>query len=150
MALVRWEPLRDLMNFQERMNRLFDDVYSRRGELSPIQKGDWSPAVDVFETKDAIELRAELPGLTASDVDIALENDVLTLSGERTMSKEVKEENYHRVERSYGCFTRSFALPRRIHKEKIKATFKDGVLHVTLPKAEEAKPKQIKIEVADK
>ncbi|MBN2208426.1 MAG: Hsp20/alpha crystallin family protein [Candidatus Coatesbacteria bacterium] len=150
MALVRWEPLRDLMGFQERMNRLFDDVYSRRGELSPIQKGDWSPAVDVFETKDAVELRAELPGMSASDVDISLENDVLTLSGERTMSKEVKEENYHRVERSYGSFTRSFALPMRIHKEKIKATFKDGVLHVTLPKAEEAKPKQIKIEVADK
>jgi len=150
MALVRWEPLRDLMNFQERMNRLFDDAYSRKGELSPIEKGDWSPAVDVFETNDAIELKAELPGLTASDVDISLENDVLTLSGERTMSKEVKEENYHRVERSYGSFTRSFALPRRIHKEKIKATFKDGVLHITLPKAEEVKPKQIKIEVADK
>ncbi len=150
MALVRWEPLRDLISFQERMNRLFDDAFQRKGELSPMVKGDWSPAVDVFETKEAIELRAELPGLSASDVDISLENDVLTLSGERSMSKEVKDENYHRVERSYGSFTRSFALPRRVHKDKIKATFKDGVLHVTLPKAEEAKPKQIKIEVADK
>jgi len=150
MALVRWEPLRDLISFQERMNRLFDDAFQRKGELSPMVKGDWSPAVDVFETKEAIELRAELPGLSASDVDISLENDVLTLSGERTMSKAVKDEHYHRVERSYGCFTRSFALPRRVHKDKIKATFKDGVLHVTLPKAEEAKPKQIKIEVEGK
>ncbi len=150
MALVRWEPLKDLVSFQERMNRLFDEAFHRKGELSPIQKGDWSPAVDVFETKDAIELRAELAGLSASDVAISLENDVLTLSGERTIAKEVKDENYHRVERSYGCFTRSFALPSRVHKENIKAKFKDGILHITLPKADEAKPKQIKIEVEDK
>lgn len=150
MGIVKWEPLKDLMTFQERMNRLFDDAFHRKGELSPMIKGDWSPAVDVFETKDNIELRAELPGLKASDVDISHENDVLTLSGERTMSKETKEENYHRVERSYGCFSRSFALPSRVQKDKIKAKFTDGVLHVTLPKAEEAKAKQIKIEVEGK
>ena len=147
MALVRWEPLRDLISFQERMNRLFDEAFYRKGELSPIQKGDWSPAVDVFETKDAIELRAELPGLSASDVDISLENDVLTLSGERTMSSEVKDENYHRVERCYGSFRRSVSLPTGVQGYKAKASYKDGVLQVTIPKAEEAKPKQVKINV---
>lgn len=150
MAIVKWEPLRDLVSFQERMNRLFDEALHRRGELSPIERGDWAPAVDVFETKDAVELRAELPGMSASDVDISIENDVLTLSGERKMEKDVKEENYHRVERSYGCFTRSFSLPRRVQKDKVKAKFVNGVLHVVLPKAEEAKPKQIKIEVEGK
>jgi len=148
MALIKWDPIRDLMTFQERMNRLFDETFGRRrGELSPLETGDWCPAVDIFETKDAIELRAELAGMSPSDVEISLEDDVLSLRGERRMDKEVKEENYHRIERSYGSFTRSFTLPRRVQKDKIKARFRDGVLHVTLPKAEEAKPKEIKIEV---
>ncbi|MCD6326574.1 Hsp20/alpha crystallin family protein [bacterium] len=147
MAIVKWEPLKDLMTFQDRMNRLFEDAFQRKTELSPIERGDWAPVVDIFETKGAIELRAELPGMTPKDVSISLENDVLTLSGERKMNSQVKSENFHRIERSYGSFVRSFALPQRVQKDKIKAKFEQGVLHIILPKAENAEPRQIEINI---
>jgi len=150
MAIVRWEPFRDLMGLQERMNRMFDDVYrpaQTGSEDDWALGGAWAPAVDIFEHQDNIVLRAALPGVDAKAVDIRLENNVLTLRGERKLDSEVKRDSYHRVERSYGAFSRSFTLPMAVDQGKISADYKDGVLNVTLPKREEAKPKQISISV---
>ena len=153
MAIVRWEPFRDLLSLQDRMNRLFHESY-RGASPGPAPNeedwalgGSWAPAVDIYEQEGNIVLKAELPGIDSKDVDIRLENNVLTLRGERKLDEEVKRDNYHRVERSYGTFTRSFTLPTVVDQEKIKAEYKDGVLRVTLPKHEEAKPKQISIAI---
>jgi HSP20 family protein len=149
MAILRWDPFRDLVSIQERMNRLFDQTLARtRGEEEEgIATSTWMPSVDIYETPDQVVLKAELPGLTREDIDINVRNNTLTLRGERKFEREVKEENYLRIERAYGSFQRSFTLPATIQQDKIKAVFKDGVLEVSLPKAEEARPKQIKIDV---
>jgi HSP20 family protein len=153
MAIVRWEPFRDLVSLQERMNRLFDESFRSRGASAGQEDdwalgGSWAPPVDIFEETGNIVLKAELPGIDAKNVDVRVENNVLTLRGERKFDQEVKKENYHRVERSYGSFSRSFTLPNVVDTENIKAEYKDGVLRVVLPKREEAKPKQIAINVA--
>ena len=150
MAIVRFEPFRDLTSLQERMNRLFSESYrsQQTGDDDWALGGTWAPAVDIYEQDNNIVLKAELPGVDPKDVDIQLENNTLTLRGERKLDSEVKKENYHRVERAYGTFTRSFTLPAVVDQGSIKAEFKDGVLRVTLPKREEAKPKQIQINVA--
>ena len=149
MAIVRWDPFRDLMTIQERMNRLFDQTLSktRVDDEEGLTASTWSPAVDIFETADSIVLKAELPGVSRENIDIQVRDNAMTLKGERRFEREVKDENYLRIERSYGAFQRGFNLPAMIQQDKIKAVFKDGVLEVTLPKAEEAKPKQVKIEV---
>ena len=146
MAIVRFEPFRDL---QDRMNRLFHESYRAQGADDDwALGGTWAPAVDIYEQDNNIVLKAELPGVDPKDVDIRLENNTLALRGERKFDNEVKKENYHRVERSYGAFTRSFTLPTTVDPGAIKAEYRDGVLRVTLPKREEAKPKQIQISVA--
>jgi len=152
MAIVRWEPFRDLVTIQDRMNRIFDDAFRgvpRQGaaEEDWALGGTWAPAVDIFEHEGNLVLKAELPGIEPKDVDVRVENNVLTLRGERKFENEVKREQYHRVERAYGTFSRSFTLPNVVDTDKIKAEFKDGVLRVTLPQREEAKPKQITIAV---
>ena len=148
MAIVRWDPFQDLISLQERMNRLFEQTLDRsRGEREGMVAGTWAPAVDIYETPDSIVLQAELPGLSKDDIDIQVRDNVLTLKGERRSEKEVKEGNYLRVERAYGGFQRAFTLPAAVQADKIRAVFKDGVLDVSIPKAEEAKPKQIKIDV---
>jgi HSP20 family protein len=150
MAIVRWEPFRDLVGLQERMNRMFDQSFrglNRAGDEDWALGGSWAPAVDIYEHEGNIVLKAELPGVEANDVDLRIENNTLTLRGERKWDNEVKQESYHRVERAYGTFTRSFTLPSVVDQDKIKAEFKDGVLRLTLPKREEAKPKQINIAV---
>jgi HSP20 family protein len=150
MAIVRWEPFRDLVGLQDRMNRLFDESFrgvARTGEEDWALGGSWAPAVDIFEHEGNIVLKAELPGVDAKDVDVRVENNVLTLKGERRFDSEVKRQSYHRVERSYGAFSRSFTLPTVVDTGNIRAEFKEGVLRVTLPKREEAKPKQIAISV---
>jgi HSP20 family protein len=151
MAIVRWEPFRDLVSIQDRMNRIFDDAFrgaSRTGtEDDWALGGTWAPAVDIFEKDGTIVLKAELPGVDPKDVDVRVENNVLTLRGERKFESEVKREQYHRVERAYGSFSRSFTLPNVVDTEHIKAEYKDGVLRVSLPQKEEAKPKQISIAV---
>ena len=153
MAIVRWEPFRDLMSLQERMNRLFDESFrSRAGAGAGHEEdwalgGSWAPAVDIYEHEGNIVLKAEIPGIDPKEVDVRVENNVLTLRGERKIDTEVKRESYHRVERAYGTFSRSFTLPNVVDTEKIKAEYRDGVLRVTLPKREEAKPKQISINV---
>jgi HSP20 family protein len=148
MAIVRFEPFRDLTTLQERMNRLFSESYRTQqgSEDDWALGGTWAPAVDIYEQDHNIVIKAELPGVDPKDVDIRLDNNVLTLKGERKLDSEVKKENYHRVERAYGVFTRSFTLPNTVDANNIKAEFKDGVLRITLPKREEAKPKQIQIQ----
>jgi HSP20 family protein len=148
MAIVRWDPFRDLVGLQERMNRMFDESYrgAGRGEDWGLG-GAWAPPVDIYEKDGNIVVKAELPGVDPKDVDIRVENNTLTIRGERKVDNEVKQEHYHRVERAYGTFTRSFSLPSVLDQEKIKAEFKDGVLQVTLPKHERALPKQINISV---
>ena len=150
MAVVRWEPFRDLVALQDRMNRLFDESYRGRSasEDDWALGGSWAPAVDIYEKDGNIVLTAEMPGVDPKEVDIRVENNVLTLRGERKWTNEVTRENYHRVERSYGNFTRSFTLPNVVATDQIKADFKDGMLKLTLPKREEAKPRQISINVA--
>ena len=145
MAIVRWDPFRDL---QERMNRMFDESSrgTGRGEDWGLG-GAWAPPVDIYEKDGNIVVKAELAGVDPKDVDVRIENNTLTIRGERKIDHEVKHEHYHRVERAYGAFTRSFSLPSVLDQEKIKAEFKDGVLQVTLPKHERALPKQINIAV---
>ena len=143
MALVRWDPFRDLFSLQERMNRLFSDTLSR--ESFEPAGGDWLPAVDIYEDGDSLVFQAELPGVNKDDVEVQVEGNVLTLRGQRKKEKEVNGEQYHRVERYYGGFVRSFTLPTGIDKEKIRAEYRDGVLRLDLPKGEGAKPKKIKI-----
>ena len=151
MALIRWDPFRDLLGLQERMNKLFDESYRglpRTGsEDDWALGGAWAPAVDIYEQGSDIVLKAELPGVDPKNVDVRLENNTLTLRGERKLDNEVKRENYHRIERSYGAFSRSFTLPSVVDQTSIKAEFRDGLLRVTMPKREEAKPKQIAINV---
>lgn len=148
MSLIRWKPGRELSTIREEMNRLFDDFFTalpeRRRELL---EGEWLPSIDVAETDDSVVVKAELPGVNQSDVDITIVNDVLTLKGEKKEEKEIKKENYHRVERSYGSFQRTVSLPTGVQADKAKAVYKDGILTVTVPKSEEAKPKTIKINV---
>jgi len=150
MAIVRFEPFRDLLSIQDRMNHLFDGAFrgvARGAEDEGLTSGSWAPAVDIFEQEDRIVLKAELPGLDPKDVDIRVENNTLTLRGERRVENEVKQEDYRRVERSYGTFSRSFTLPSVVDREHIKAEFQNGVLNLTLPKKAEAKPRQISINV---
>lgn len=148
MAIVRWEPFRDLVASQRDFDRLFREAFNPLfGEGEPSTR-TWAPAVDIFENPNSIVLKAELPGLDPKDVEVRVEDNTLYLKGERKFEREVKEENYHRIERSYGSFARSFSLPNSIDSEKVDAGYKDGVLTLTLPKREEAKPKTVKINVS--
>jgi len=134
-----------LVTTQDRLNRLFNDTFSRVFDGEEGSSRAWAPAVDIYETDANIVLKAELPGINPNDVEVRVEDGTLYLKGQRKFEKEVKEENYHRVERSYGSFVRSFPLPNSVNADDAKAEYKDGVLALTLPKREEAKPKTIKI-----
>jgi HSP20 family protein len=140
-----------MVSIQDRMNRLFDEAFRsapRTGsEDDWALGGSWAPVVDIYEQGGDIVLKAELPGVDPKDTDIRIENNTLTLRGERKLDNEIKRESYHRVERAYGAFSRSFTLPSVVDTEKIKAEYRDGVLRVILPKREEAKPKQITVTV---
>ena len=145
MALTRWDPFRDLSIMQERMNRMFEDAgRGWRGD-EPSSTTTWSPAVDIYETENDIQVQAELPGVDRKDISLNLEKNVLTLKGERRFEKETKQENYHRIERAYGGFSRSFSIPAIVDEEKIRADYKDGILKIALPKKEQVKAKQIAI-----
>jgi HSP20 family protein len=147
MAIVRWRPFRDMMSIQDEMNKLFDDFLGRPLMRTEWSEGVWNPSVDISETKDNVVIKAEMPGLNKEDFKISMQDNMLTLIGEKKQEKKEKETNYHRVERSYGAFSRSFALPTSVKSDKIKATYKDGVLSITLPKTEEVKPKEIPISI---
>jgi HSP20 family protein len=148
MAIVRWEPFRNLVSIQDRMNRIFDEAFrGREADEDWALGGSWAPPVDIYEQDGNLVLKAELPGVDPKDVDVRVENNVMTLRGERRFDDEVKRESYHRVERAYGTFSRSFTLPSVVDTGSIKAEYKDGVLRVMMPKREEAKPKQIAIQI---
>jgi HSP20 family protein len=140
--LTRYEPFRDLARLQNEMSRMFDESAFRPGESM-----GWTPACDIYEDEEGVNLRFELAGLEPKDVDVRFENGVLTLRGERKLDREDKRENYHRIELGYGTFTRSFSLPSTVDAEKIRAEAKNGVLSVTLPKRMEARPRSIQVKV---
>jgi len=144
-TLTRWEPFRGATSLQDQINRVFNDVLERTGEESSLTA--WAPAVDIYETEHELVLKADLPDIDPKDLDIRVENNILTIRGERKFEKNVSEENYLRVERSYGSFTRSFTLANTVNSEAIKAAYENGVLTLSIPKREEAKPKQIKVNV---
>ena len=148
MAIVRWEPFNNLMTTQREFDRLFKDAFNPLFGDSELSTRTWAPPVDIYETENDIVLKAELPGVDSNDVEVKVEDNTLYLKGERKFEKEVKNESYHRVERSYGSFARSFSLPNSISTEKVNAEFKDGLLTLTLPKREEAKPRTVKIDVS--
>ena len=149
MAIVRWlDPFRDLSVIQERMNQIFEDALARsRGREEGLRTGMWTPSVDIYENNDSVVVKAELPGVERDQISVEVKDGILTLRGERKSEKEVKEESYHRIERSYGNFQRSFSLPVSVEQDKVTARFKDGVLEVILPKKEQARPKQIQVDV---
>jgi HSP20 family protein len=144
-VLTRWDPFRELNALQSRMNRLFEQQYGEREES--LTSGAFVPPVDIYEDEHTIQLKLEVPGIDEKDLDIKVENNTLTVSGERKLEKEEKQENFHRVERRYGSFTRSFTLPSTVNTEDIKADYQHGVLKVRLAKRSEAKPKQIKVNI---
>lgn len=150
MAVVKWEPFKDLLGIQDRMNRLFSNALRSsfdEGEDGGSVLSDWSPAVDIWEDADSIEIRAELPGMEMKEIDVRIVDHALTIRGEKKLEREEKRDNYHRVERTYGRFQRTFNLPNGIQTDKITATYSQGVLKILLPKREESKPKTIQIEV---
>jgi HSP20 family protein len=144
-TLNRWEPFRGATTLQEQVNRLFGNALERAGEESNLTT--WAPAVDIYETEHELVVKADLPEVEAKELDIRVENNVLTIRGERRFEKKVNEDNYLRVERAYGSFSRSFSLANTVNSEAIKADYQNGVLTLTIPKREEAKPKQIKVNV---
>ena len=158
MTLIRWNPVRDVtgwhpvtdfasefVNMQHEIDRMFDRF--RGGVLDDGSTTTWLPAVDIVENADGYVVKLEVPGVNKNEVKITVQNDVLTVRGERKQEKETKDENYHRMERSYGSFQRSFTLPSSVKNDKIDASYNDGVLTIGLPKAEEAKPKEIEVKV---
>jgi HSP20 family protein len=144
-VLTRWNPYRELNSLQNHMNRLFDAQFGGRDES--LTAGAFVPPVDVYEDEHSVQLKLEVPGIAEKDLDIRVENNTLTVSGERKFEKEEKEENFHRVERRYGSFTRSFSLPTTVNTEDVKADYEQGVLKIRLGKRQEAKPKQIKVNI---
>lgn len=148
--LTRWEPFRDLATLQDRIDRLFEDTLGRVHGASgdeAFEGARWAPAVDILEKPNELVLRADLPGIDPKEVEISVENNTLTLRGERKFESDVKEDDFRRIERVYGSFVRSFSLPRAVDAEKVEAEYRNGVLEVKLPKRLEAKPKQIKVAV---
>ena len=144
-TIARWEPFRGATTLQDQVSRLFNDVLERNAEESSLTA--WAPAVDIYETEQELVVKADLPDVDPKDLDIRVENNILSIRGERKFEKKVSEESYLRVERSYGAFARSFTLANTVNSEAIKAEYHDGVLTLSIPKREEAKPKQIKVNV---
>jgi HSP20 family protein len=144
-TLSRFEPFRGVNTLQEQINRLFGEAFDRSSDQASL--ASWAPAVDIYETEHELVVKADLPDVKPEDLDVRVENNILTIRGERKFEKKVHEENYLRVERAYGAFSRSFSLASTVNTEAIKADYKDGVLSLTIPKREEAKPKQIKVQI---
>jgi len=146
MAIIRWDPFRDLVTLRDRMNRLFEDAVSTaRSEEKDMISSSWAPAVDIYEDEKQLVLTAEIPGISEKDIDIKIEDNTLSIHGERKLEKETNEENYHRIERAYGSFYRSFSLPNHIDQDKIQAEHENGVLRIIMPKKPEFQPRKVKI-----
>ena len=146
MALARWTPYRDMMSIRDEMNRVLNEAFGRsQSDESAWFSGAWAPPVDIYETDEALVLKAELPGFGKDDINIEMKDNVLVIKGERKREDEVKEGSYHRTERVYGAFQRSFMLPTTVDQEKIRASYRDGVLELHLPKVQAAQPKRIAV-----
>jgi HSP20 family protein len=145
MAIVRWDPFRDLVTLRERMNKIFEDMSPARGEERDLTAAAWTPSVDIYETENDVVLTAEVPGIDEKDIEIKVEDNTLTIRGERKFEKETREENYHRIERAYGTFFRSFSLPSSVDQDRIEAQHENGVLRIRMPKKAEVKPRKVKI-----
>jgi HSP20 family protein len=150
MTLVRWDPFREFTQIQDRLNRVFTDAYGRQGsDEGFLTSGAWVPPVDIYQNGDTeLVLKAELPDMVREDIDVTVDNGTLTIKGEKKFAGEPKEEQFHRIERRYGVFSRSFSLPQTVDATKVSAEYKNGVLTVRLPVREEAKPRSIKVDVA--
>jgi HSP20 family protein len=152
MTLVRWDPLREFTSIQDRLNRVFSDVYGRSPSGTDeglMTTGMWVPPVDIYQKGDnELVIKAELPDMTREDIEITVDNGTLVIRGEKKLSSDVKEDQFHRMERRYGTFSRSFSLPQTVDPAKVSAEYKQGVLTVRLPLREEAKPRSIKVDVA--
>lgn len=146
-SMTRWDTYSGLSGLQEQVNRLFESSFSRRADNSAITT--WAPAVDIFETENELVVKADLPDVNEKDIDVRVENNMLTVRGERKFEEKTEKENYLRVERTYGAFSRSFRLPNTVNNETIQAGYKNGVLTVTLPKRAESKPKQVRVNVTN-
>ncbi|MBW2506183.1 MAG: Hsp20/alpha crystallin family protein [Deltaproteobacteria bacterium] len=148
MTIVRWDPFRNMTTLQDRINRIFDETASRSQDYEvEVSQCDWRPVVDIYDSEKAIVINAELPGVTKDTITLDVKENILTLRGERKSDEEVRKENYYRMERCFGTFERAFTLPSTVDPAKITANFKDGILKIEIPKAEEKKPKQITINV---
>jgi HSP20 family protein len=145
MAIIRWDPFRDMMTLRDKMNRLFDDTFTNRSDEPGLLQSSWIPAVDIFENENELVLTAEVPGIDEKDIEIKIEDSTLTIKGERKMDKETQEENYHRLERSYGSFVRTFSLPNYVDHDKIRAEHANGLLKIVMPKKPESKTRTVKI-----
>lgn len=148
MTLVKWDPFKELLRMEERMDRLFGDNFLRPTLGEREITGEWLPPVDIYEDAEGVVIKAELPEMDMKDIDVKIEDNTLRIRGERKLEREDKKDNYHRIERYYGSFSRSFTLPSTVDQEKVKATYDRGVLRIALPKKEETKPRKIKIEVS--
>ncbi|MHB0937830.1 MAG: Hsp20/alpha crystallin family protein [Armatimonadota bacterium] len=146
MSMVRWDPFADMAQLREQVNRLFEQSLTRNGR-EPVSTRTWAPLVDIEETADALVLHVELPGVTPEEIAIQIEGDTLTIRGERKFAQEAKDRQYVRIERAYGAFMRTFTLGVPVKQADVKASYREGVLEIVLPKAEEVKPKQIQIQV---
>ena len=146
-VITRWDPFREFSTLQDRMNRLFRESFTEGGHEEALTTTNFAPPVDVYEDEHNVSLKIEVPGIDEKDIDVRLENNTLTVHGERKFEKEEKEENFRRVERQYGSFTRSFTLPATVDADKVSANYDKGILKITLPKKAEAKPKQIKVSI---
>ena len=146
-VLTRFQPFHEFATLQDRVNRVFRDSYSGSGQDDSLATSSFAPAVDVYEDEHKVTLKIDVPGIDEKDIDIRVENNTLTVHGERKIENEEKEENYRRVERQYGSFTRTFTLPQTVDTENVAANYDKGVLKIALPKKAEAKPKQIKVNV---
>jgi len=146
-VLTRWEPFREFATLQDRINRVFRESYRGEAGDESLTTSTFAPAVDVYEDEHKVTLKIEVPGIEEKDIDVRVENNTLTVHGERKIEKDEKEENYRRVERQYGSFTRTFNLPQTVDTENVAANYDKGVLKISLPKKAEAKPKQIKVHV---
>ena len=153
-GIVRWDPFQELQGWSDRMSRLFGNEErrpsrGRAGEEENFAFGSWMPPVDIVEGKDRIQLKVELPGFKEDQVNLTVEDGLLTIRGERKFRRDNNEDNYHRIERSYGTFVRSFTLPNSVEQGRIQASFADGILNIDMPKREETKPKQIPIQAGN-
>jgi HSP20 family protein len=145
MKLTKWDPLREMEDLFDRFSR--GGGWARRGHQEIMAAGDWAPRVDISETAGEFSIKVEIPEVKKDDVKVTVENGVLTIRGERKQEKDEKDEKFHRIERSYGSFTRSFTLPDNVNETKIEATFKEGMLYLQIPKTESPKPKAIEVKV---